>query len=57
MEHFRILISVEHIEFRYLRRDVVLGLEERGRTERSSCGEARMLFRDRSQGAQSNLQL
>jgi hypothetical protein len=55
MEYFRIL-SVEHFEFRYLRRDSVLSLEERGRTERSSCGEAQMLFRDRSQVAQSNLQ-
>ena len=57
MEYFRILISVEYFEFRYLRHDGVLGLEERGRTERSSCGEAQMLFRDRSQGAQNNLQL
>ena len=57
MEYIRILIPVEQFEFRYLRRDDVLGLEERGRTERSSCGVAQMLFRDRSQGAQSNLQL
>ena len=57
MEYFRILTSVEHFEFRYLRRDGVLGLEGRGRTERSSCDEVQMLFRDRDQGAKSNLRL
>ena len=57
MEYFRILISVEHFESLYLRHDGVLGLEERGRTERSSYGEAQMLRRDPSQCAQSNLEL
>ena len=57
MEYFTILISAGHFEFSYLRRGGVLGLEGRGRTERSNCGEVQMLFRDRSQGAQSNLQL